>query len=65
MNGTKRNALSTGWRIARPYWFSNERWVPRNRVTAIVANWFPAEKWVARFLLVLIIAMTLSSCICS
>ena len=39
--GTVREA----WRIARPYWFSDERWVARGLLTAVIAMSF-AGVWI-------------------
>ncbi|HZS84430.1 MAG TPA: ABC transporter ATP-binding protein/permease [Stellaceae bacterium] len=34
---TRRNILREAWRIARPYWFSEERWAARGLLAAVVA----------------------------
>jgi putative ATP-binding cassette transporter len=36
MDGKKGNILRDAWRIARPYWVSEERWVARGLLAAIV-----------------------------
>jgi vitamin B12/bleomycin/antimicrobial peptide transport system ATP-binding/permease protein len=37
METSKRSILREVWRIARPYWFSEERWVARGLLAAILA----------------------------
>ena len=37
MKPSKSNLLREVWRIARPYWFSEERWVARGLLAAILA----------------------------
>src|SRR6266446_4036678 len=37
MDTSKRAILRDAWRIAKPYWFSEERWVARGLLAAIVA----------------------------
>ncbi len=34
---TRRNILREAWRIARPYWFSEERWAARGLLASVVA----------------------------
>jgi vitamin B12/bleomycin/antimicrobial peptide transport system ATP-binding/permease protein len=45
MNGTKRNILSEAWRIARPFWVSDERWAARGLLAAVLALSF-AQVWI-------------------
>jgi putative ATP-binding cassette transporter len=33
----KINIIREGWRIARPYWFSEERWIARGLLVAVIA----------------------------
>ncbi len=37
MERTKLGMLKEAWEIARPYWFSEERWVARGLLTAVLA----------------------------
>ncbi|HWG79185.1 MAG TPA: ABC transporter ATP-binding protein/permease [Stellaceae bacterium] len=37
METSKRSILREAWRIARPYWFSEERWVARGLLAAVLA----------------------------
>ena len=37
METSKRSILREVWRIARPYWFSEERWVARGLLAAVLA----------------------------
>jgi putative ATP-binding cassette transporter len=36
MNRANRNVLKEAWAIARPYWFSEERWVARGLLAAVL-----------------------------
>src|ERR1700732_549681 len=36
MDEKKINYLQEGWQIARPYWFSEERWVARGLLVAVI-----------------------------
>ncbi len=41
----KSNILRDAWRIARPYWFSDDRWVARGLLAAVLALSF-AQVWI-------------------
>ncbi len=45
MEGAHTSILREAWRIARPYWFSEERWVARGLLTAVIAMNF-AGVWI-------------------
>src|SRR5580765_1242238 len=46
MNGNgKRGILRDAWRIARPYWFSEERWFARGLLAVLLAMML-AQVWV-------------------
>src|SRR5258708_35966708 len=45
METSKSTILREVWRIARPYWFSEERWVARGLLAAILAMNF-AQVWI-------------------
>src|SRR5260221_8612587 len=45
METSKSTVLREVWRIARPYWFSEERWVARGLLAAILAMNF-AQVWI-------------------
>lgn len=45
MDGTKRNILRAAWRIARPFWISEQRWVARGLLTAVLALSF-TQVWI-------------------
>ncbi|MBV9523649.1 MAG: ABC transporter ATP-binding protein/permease, partial [Alphaproteobacteria bacterium] len=42
---TRRNILREAWRIARPYWFSEERWIARGLLAVIIAMSL-AQVWI-------------------
>src|SRR5258705_9553004 len=37
MNRSKRNAVRDAWRLAKPYWVSEEKWPARGLLLAVVA----------------------------
>jgi vitamin B12/bleomycin/antimicrobial peptide transport system ATP-binding/permease protein len=45
MEGAHTGTLREAWRIARPYWFSEERWAARGLLTAVIAMNF-AGVWI-------------------
>lgn len=45
MAGANTRILRESWRIARPYWFSEERWLARGLLTAVIAMNF-AGVWI-------------------
>jgi vitamin B12/bleomycin/antimicrobial peptide transport system ATP-binding/permease protein len=45
MEEKKSNILRDAWRIARPYWFSDERWVALGLLAAVLALSF-AQVWI-------------------
>ena len=45
MEGARTGTLHEAWRIARPYWFSDERGAERGLLTAVVAMNF-AGVWI-------------------
>jgi putative ATP-binding cassette transporter len=45
MNGSRRTILRDAWRIARPYWFSEERWFARGLLLTLVVMLL-AQVWV-------------------
>ena len=45
MTTSKSNILRDAWRIGRPYWFSDERWVARGLLAAVLALSF-AQVWI-------------------
>src|SRR6266849_1287574 len=45
MTESKSNILRDAWRIARPYWFSDDRWVARGLLAAVLALCFE-QVWI-------------------
>jgi len=45
MTESKSNILRDAWRIARPYWFSDDRWFARGLLAAVLALSF-AQVWI-------------------
>jgi len=45
MEEKKSNILRDAWRIARPYWFSDQRWVALGLLAAVLALSF-AQVWI-------------------
>ena len=45
MTESKSNILRDAWRIARPYWFSDDRWIARGLLVAVLGLSF-AQVWI-------------------